>query len=501
VTGPRVWQAAVVFVLAAATFLPALHNGPLGDDSILLEQRLDSTRAPGVAALFQQSYWDDLHSSGLYRPLSLTLLLAERRALGLSLAPYRVVNLLLHGLCSILVLQLLRRLVSSRAALAGAVLFAVHPIHAEAVITVYGQEDLWCAFFFLAALNSDRWPAPPAHGALRLGSVAVFSLLSLLCKEQSVLLPALLLFFRERSRNRHPTAPPHHRIDPRPFVLLAPLLVYGALRVYALGTEVAPTGESSVALGYPWWARVNLILVSAGTYLRLLVVPWGQTTYYGHLRDALFGTPVLETAVVLLAAVSFLLLSRALGRTVVNHASAIVAATLIPVSNLLPIGLVVGERCLYLPSVGICIAAAAAYAWLEARGAKAAVAAVCAASVIGVVLSARVALRWQTPLRLWETTIADHPRSAGAHARLALLLLNDVAESPDGPADPRVTRAEDALHRALEINPGNSEAWEGRGLLALLRRDCAAAAAAFQRVGPRRPDTRDLNRLLQQCAK
>jgi hypothetical protein len=33
---------------------------------------------------------------------------------------------------------------------------------------------------------------------------------------------------------------------------------------------------------------------------------------------------------------------------------ALLAITLLPVLNVLPIGLVVGERCLYLPSVGLC---------------------------------------------------------------------------------------------------------------------------------------------------
>jgi hypothetical protein len=149
---PSLRHAAVVFVFAVVTFLPALSNGLIGDDSILLEQRLDSAHAPALLSLVQQDYWGDLHESGTYRPLSLAMLFVERQAFGFDPRPYRAINLLLHAICSVLVLQLLRRLASARAALAGALLFAVHPIHAEAVMTIYGQADLWCAVFFLGAL-------------------------------------------------------------------------------------------------------------------------------------------------------------------------------------------------------------------------------------------------------------------------------------------------------------------------------------------------------------
>jgi protein O-mannosyl-transferase len=498
VTTRTLWRLAAVFGLAAATFLPALDNGLLGDDAILIEQRLDPARAPSVPALFGESYWADLHESALYRPLSLTFLYAQRRVSGLDPRPYRVVSLLLHGVCSILVLQLLRRLVQPRAALAGALLFAVHPIHAEAVTTIYGQADLWCALFFLAALHSDRWPSPAGHGRLRLAWLGLLYLLSLLCKEQGVLLPALLIMRAGDSGDHGAT---RHHLAQRVAVLLVSFLIYATLRVQVLGAEFVPAGDASVASGYPWWARLNLIVVSAGTYLRLLVLPWGQTTYYGHLRDALFGIPTLEIAVVVLAAISFTPLQRALGRTMVNQVTVLIALTLIPVLNLLPIGVVVGERCLYLPSVGVCALAAAGYARLEMRRAKMAVAAAAVAVSIGLALSVRVALRWQTPLRHWETTIADHPRSAGAHARLALVLLQDVVEKPGGPDDPRITQAEGALSRALELNPGISDAWEGRGLLALMRHDCPAAIAAFQRA--RSPGTASpaVRHLLQGCVK
>jgi hypothetical protein len=78
--------------------------------------------------------------------------------------------------------------------------------------------------------------------------------------------------------------------------------------------------------------------------------------------------------------------------------------------------------------------------------------------------------------------------------------LKDIADSDGGLDDPRIARAEDALRRALEINAGIPEAWEGRGFLALMRHDCPGAAVAFQRAGSRQGSP-VIERLLQRCER
>jgi hypothetical protein len=444
-----------------------------------------------------QSYWADLHESGLYRPLSLAVLSVQRHAFGLEPAPYRIVNILLHGLCSVLVLYLLRRLASERAAFAGALLFAVHPIHAEAAMTLYGQQDLLAGLFFLAALVSYSTYSF-RRSAIGFPLVAPFYLLSLLCKEQGVLLPALLPLIPVQ---RTPFADSDGVPTRRPILIgiVSAFVVYVLLRLYVLGVEAVPTGSASVAHGYPWWARINLVIVTIGTYLRLLLLPWGQTTYYGHLRESLFGTPMLEFGIVAATVAAYKPLQRALGREVVLAAVAILTITLLPVANLLPIGMVVGERCLYLPSIAASLLFGAACAGLGFQRPRKVGVLVCAVCAAGIGLSARVAHRWRTQLSHWETTINDHPRSAAGQARYAVLLLYEVAQEPSTPNDPRLVRAEDALKRALQINSRSPEAWHGQGLLSALRGDCVAAKSAFDQALSLRPDYPEVVRLIERC--
>ncbi len=489
-------RALVIAVVALATFLPALGNGLLGDDVLLLEHRLEARHASGFSRFFTESYWGDLHDSGLYRPLSLAVLGLQRSAFGTDPVPYRVANLVLHAVCSLLVLALLVRILPVAGAFAGTLLFAAHPIHAEAVATIYGQQDLLAALFALAAALAVT--AHPSAGVLSVPVVlgGCFWLLSLLSKEQAILLP---LFFPILRLGQLPSVSHHPRISPRELAMVVPLGCYLLLRVHALGFDAVPMGAASIAQDYPLWARINLVVVTVGTYLRLLVLPWGQTTYYGHLRDSLFGVPAIELFTILVAVLLMGILRRPLGHRLVLQSGALLGVTLLPVANILPIGVVVAERCLYLPVAALSVLGGAAYLIFSRTKARVAVGALSTSVLVGMLLSARVAARWRTPLVHWETTASDHPRSAGAHARFALLLLY-AAEQESAPLDlAMLEQAQAAIDSALSINERLADGWHARGRLALLRRDCSAAIPALERALDIRPGDRELAQLLSRC--
>lgn len=76
---------------------------------------------------------------------------------GLKAASYHATNVALHGLATGLVLLVARTVTCRRGALLSASLFAVHPIHADAVASVVGRADvLSCVFFLLSFLCYGR---------------------------------------------------------------------------------------------------------------------------------------------------------------------------------------------------------------------------------------------------------------------------------------------------------------------------------------------------------
>ncbi|WP_110169184.1 hypothetical protein [Luteitalea pratensis] len=487
---------AFVALIAVAAFSAALPNGWLGDDTALLEERLASASFSTFSSYFSEGYWGDLHSGGLFRPLSLVLLGLQRIAFGLSPEFYRCVTLILHAACSVMVAAWLRRSVPQAAAVFGAVLFATHPVHAEAVATVYGQQDVWAALFFLAALLASP---PVAARSARFRSIAagLFLLLSLLCKEQGVLLPLLVFVERRLSEER---GGEKHALTAGPaFWFAVALTIYALLRVHALGAALVPAGEASIAFGYPWWARVHLVVATVGTYVRLLIIPVGQTTYYGHLRSSILGLPVVEALVLAAALVGLLELRKRLDRQIVALASVILLVTLLPVANVIPIGMVVGERCLYLPVLSISLLAAAACVRF-APTRTAARAAVCALALAGIAASARVVHQWRSPLAHWEATVASHPTSPMAQARLALLLLQDGSgENEAGTREDRIDRAETASQRAILLNHRSPEAWGAACIVAVVRGDCERARTAGAQAEALGFRDVDLQPLLERC--
>lgn len=70
---------------------------------------------------------------------------------------YHATNVALHGLATGLVLFVARTVTSRCGALMSAALFAVHPVHADAVASVVGRADVLSCVFFLLSFLCYGW--------------------------------------------------------------------------------------------------------------------------------------------------------------------------------------------------------------------------------------------------------------------------------------------------------------------------------------------------------
>jgi len=496
------WVTGIV-VLAIGTFAAGLFNARIGDDDLILLHRLDIQHFIGLFQYFGQSYWADLHTGGLYRPVTLWLLGAQKLIFGINPVGYHAVSLLLHAAGSVLCLRLFSRFISMPAAFIGAAVFACHPIHAEAVITVYGQSDLWAAVFFLAGL--DRYIAWPKPSATWWRGPVVYGLylLSLGCKESAVLGPLAAVCIRGLYHETDQVGW-HRWISWREALFALPLGAYLIARFLVLDTPV-PLDEASVAWGYPLWARANLLIVTLGTYFKLLVLPWEQTIYYGHLRDAIFGQPWGALGWLFAALFGLWGLSRVLNRRHTHLANSWLGWSLLPIANLLPIGTVVAERCLYLPSVAVALLLGCAFDKLrQYRHASTWLIGLAIVILVSsMALSVRVCWRWRTPVSLWQATTVDHPRSPKAHAALAMALLAEMVNQKEVlfPSNPRWTIALQAADQALILNNRSADAWHAKGLMAMARNDYADALPHLETAYQLRPNDRKIYHNLQDCRR
>ena len=181
---------------ALLPFAPALRNGFTFDDSGLIVENPAVWAASPVTA-WTEPYWPGRVGTGLYRPWTTFSFWWNGKVAGHSPAGFHALNLLLHLAAVLLLHGLLRRLFPERKrlALAVALLFAVHPLHSEAVVSIAGRAELWAAALglggWILAIDFAR-----GGGVHRLLGTALAFALALLSKESAaglLLLPILHL--------------------------------------------------------------------------------------------------------------------------------------------------------------------------------------------------------------------------------------------------------------------------------------------------------------------
>jgi len=142
----RVWAGiAILVVLTAAVYLPAIGGGELLDDDSLLTQN-PIVKSP--SGLYQ--FWCTDKPSD-YWPLTNTTFWIEWRLWGEHLTGYHVTNLALHIVESLLIWFLLKKL-AVPGAFWGALLFAVHPVNVESVAWISSRKNLVAMLFLLLSL-------------------------------------------------------------------------------------------------------------------------------------------------------------------------------------------------------------------------------------------------------------------------------------------------------------------------------------------------------------
>lgn len=284
----------------------------------------------------------DISASPYYRPLfkislALDFFLWKEWALG-----YHLTNTLLHMMVSALVyLFSVKVLRLPGAALIAALVFAVHPVHSEAVAWISARNELICALFMLVSLIFYiRFREKSRIGDMAISLTTFF--LSLLAKEMSITLPAIILLL-EICCGGEPL---------RKKIRIPMLFCFATIPYFLLRMKVLAIADWGA---FPLTERVYTSFGLITEYLRLLIFPANLKVFYD--------IPMKSTFFTLKVIIPFLLLIVALVATVftwkidrrVFFSLTWVFITLTVVSGI-PVVLapaLMAERYLYIPSVGI----------------------------------------------------------------------------------------------------------------------------------------------------
>ncbi|HSG07814.1 MAG TPA: hypothetical protein VLA36_05640 [Longimicrobiales bacterium] len=431
----------VAFV-AAAAYANSLGNGFAYDDNAIIAHNPVVTEGRVSEALLGP-YWNAAPEGGrLYRPVTLGSFVAEWKLWGGSPLGFHAANVLGQVVVSLLVLALLGTLVPVIPAIAGAVLFAVHPVHVEAVANVVGRAEIYAAIPYLLACLIFVLPRFRSGEirAVRLCLISLLYLIGLGAKESAVTLPGALLVLEWMRRSELPFARRIVADLPLFASLTAVLGGYLVLRVSVLGS-LAGESMAPALMGVDTFERLLTAVSLWPEYVRLLLLPVSLSADYSPavLLVARQIDPGVVLGLLTLGAVVGLgWMAWRRGAPLVAGGMAWFALTILPVSNVFfAAGLLLGERTLYLPSVGLSMAVAGVWPLLAgspSRRVRRATLAVAAFAGLG--LLTKTVLRnptWYSTFTVLSTLAQDHPESALA-VRTRAAGLDRVGE-PDAAAE------------------------------------------------------------------
>lgn len=428
--GPRDGARRRLLFLAGATLLAfALYAGtltyPLVWDDLALVGTVQRTLSRGLPGLLTAEFnLEPSKPTGYYRPVVLLSLRVDSLLAPRFPPSYHFTNVILHSLATGLVFSLVALTVGSAGAgLAGALLFAVHPVHTEAVAFVSGRTDLWAALFLLASVLAwirDRGAPTGARWPWRAAGVLSFAL-ALLSKEVSFVLPAVLLVWDLLLPDGQDRAGRGNGWWRRNGFWIAgwgtacAAVIVLRVAVAGIGFGPAAANGGTFASGNPLVTALEII----ATNVRLLAVPWPLNAYYTD--DQLAFSPLTLAGCALFAAFCLALVRAGRGRAVALGLVWI-GGFLLPTFNLVGINAAkVAERFLYFPSVGLALLVGYGWAALEnvgqirRRAISAVFLAVVAAFGYGTLARAQV---WREEIVFFRDFARTSPRFAGAHFNL-----------------------------------------------------------------------------------
>lgn len=344
----------LIIILVFVVCWPSLSGDFIFDDNHLIKnnpyiQNLHSlssylAQEDGITTKEKDPH---LHT-GFYRPLLNFTYFLDFKLWGMKAQGFRLTNVLLHLICSLLIFQMLIYLkIDIFPAFLGAVFFALHPTATESVSMIVCRNNLLATIFCISSFLLYR--SSRLNRTWFLLPSALFFGLGLLSKEIAVMmLPILFLYNRFLAEK--PEDWKREAVSYLPFLAL--LVVYFFLREQAIGTFLSPIAGQNLETRFifvPYVIAYNIFLI---------LLPSGLHSFYIQYPSSFFQCAVLGSYLFLILLTIILWKLRS-EKFILFSVSAFFIA-LFPVLNIVPVASfsLVTMRWLYFPFAFLIIAIA-----------------------------------------------------------------------------------------------------------------------------------------------
>ena len=358
------WSLLAAIGLAIAAYVMSIGYGFVFDDISIITQQPELVVLSNWKEILTATWWPD----ALYRPVTRISLAIDWTVGGGHPQFMHMVNVAMHAAVTALLFLLVRVPLGTVGAGVATALFAVHPVHVEAVANVVGRAEILATLFAVAAALLYHWDGVLAEArdvswrrwVASFGTLASL-VLGVASKESALAIPGILIMvdWLDGAGSHKPMATGVRRHAVLWFGSVVLSVAWVMLRATVIG-DYAGDFPGPGLYGQDFWGRMWVMAPVVLQYLRLFVFPYHLSADYApnHLPAVPSPTVLGLLGLAALAACIAGALRVRRSTPVITFALAWIGGTLLIVSNLIvPSGVLLAERSMYLPSVGVVLIA------------------------------------------------------------------------------------------------------------------------------------------------
>ena len=512
-------QSGLIFAFAFLLYANTLTHGFTLDDSIVITDNMFTKKGTeGISGILSNDTFfgffkvegkAELVMGGRYRPLTLVLFATVYQLFGESSFVFHLFTVLLFAATCVVLYRTLLLLFKPRfgddytsiLAWMSAVLFAAHPIHVEVVANIKGCDEIATLLGSLGALYCTLKFFDTQKIAWGLAAGVSF-FLACLSKENAVtflaVVPLALWFFR--TGDAAPAKSGTGAIGKYAVPLFVAFLVFFVIRGTILNWPKLIGGKAPMELmnnpflkieGDKWvpWAfseKLATVFFTLWKYMQLLFVPHPLThDYYPkQIPMMTFGSPAAVLGLAVYGFLAWYALSGMRRRDAVRFGILFYLLTISIVSNIVfPVGTLMGDRFVFMPSVGFCIAAPALLLHFFGKNRSVALGIFGAAVLLFSLKTVTRNAAWASNETLFFADVKTSTNSAKIHNACGGVLFDQAMKEKNVVEQSEICqRALMYLDKAISIYPNYKDAYMSRGGCNYLLKNYDAAVDDYRRA-------------------
>jgi protein O-mannosyl-transferase len=434
-----------------------------------------------IPEIFKTSYSLDKKASFEYRPIVKATYAIEYQFFGEKPGVSHFINILIYILSMFLLFYFLLRLLPDYNyifSLTIVLIFLVHPLHSEVVISLKNRDGM---LSFIGCLLSMHFYLRFVEGKGKWNILAgvFFAFFAILSKKDFfpffVLIPFTLWFFRNANWKKILIV----------FVSLLPAYLLFRLSAKTVSNHVIRDllyWENPLFINSTLWERIPQGFYCIFFYLKMFLLPYPLIAYYGYNQVPIVGwnNPIVWIIILLLIITFYFIIKNLLKKPLWAYGIIYFLVTISMFTNIvIPVVGIVGERFMYIPSLGLCMLTVyflfiyfkIPFKNTELKLKNLNVRFLTLVTIFIFISGVRTFARnsaWKDTYTIYKTDVMNAPESAHLHSLLASTAIKKVQDNPRMPISEKrdlVYEAESNYLDALRILPDYTAAHNNLGMV------------------------------------